>query len=81
MQLCFNIFPRIKTVLHKFVEESVDVGQLRLLMDKANMQKLPDGTSVTVPILADIDNNTALDIALAPKTFSINLANYLLVGI
>lgn len=50
-------------------------------MDKANMQKLPDGTSVTVPILADIDNNTALDIALAPKTFSINLANYLLVGI
>jgi len=25
VQLCFNIFPNFKTVLHKFVEATVDI--------------------------------------------------------
>jgi hypothetical protein len=41
VQLCFNIFPNIKTVLHMFVEKGVDVSQLKKLMDLTNKCTIP----------------------------------------
>ena len=54
---------------------------MQALINNVNHECLPDGTQVTIPILADIDGNTALDIALTGETFSVNLASSILEGI
>ena len=50
-------------------------------MSRTNAEVLPDLEPVTMPVLQDINGNTALDIALAEETFSINLASFFLEGI
>jgi hypothetical protein len=35
IQLCFNIFPRIKTILHYFIENLVNITNLQEIFNQA----------------------------------------------
>lgn len=79
LQLCFNILPGVKTVVHKLVDAGQNLSDLQGLFYAANGYKLRDltknffkagkinndETCCTVPILEDVGGETALDYALA----------------
>ena len=75
LQLCFNIFPGIKTALHFFTYNRVHIDVLTKLFATVNDERFGK-IECTVPILEDIDSNTALDVAL--EVGDLNLANAIL---
>lgn len=70
----------MKTVLHYFVESDVVISNLKTLIDCVNAYKL-GGIQCTLPILQNVNGDTALDIALRDGHADINMANMLLMGI
>jgi len=81
LQLCFNIFPSVRTVAHYFVSDRVEISSLNMLMTTINKSKLRDKIQCTLPFLQDINGNTALDLALSDGGGDMNLANCLMLGI
>ena len=51
LQLCFNIFPSVRTVAHYFVHERVEISSLNMLMTTINKSKLRDKIQCTLPFL------------------------------
>lgn len=83
LQLCFNIFPRIKTALHIISEaKTMSVSDIQMLFQSAHEQTLFDSCiPCTMPFLEDGEGNTPLDISLDDAKPDINLGNLLLTNI
>lgn len=67
-------------MLHFFVENDVIISSLKTLIESVNTYKLGE-IQCTLPILQNIQGDTALDVALRDGHADINMANLLLVGI
>jgi len=85
VQLCFNVFPGVKTVLHKFIEHSVGMEELNYLFLIANNYKKVSANGFeikcTIPLFEDCNGHTALDMALSDSVGAKNLADSILIGI
>lgn len=71
----------MKTVAHYFVQAGVEISALNLLMNTINDRFIRGKIACTLPLLQDINGNTALDLALEKVGGDKNLANALMHGI
>ena len=78
--MCFNVFPRCKSLLH-FVAEDKDMpdkeNHLQEIFTRANSGKFNEGQPLNIPIFRDIEGKTPIDICLDAKTLNLNLADLL----
>lgn len=79
LQICFNIFPGAKTVLHKFVDAPISIFDLQRLFEVSNNSLIFDKFQCNIPFFQDCNGQTPLELALDKK--QTNLANCLLWGI
>ena len=79
--MCFNIFPRIKSVFHHLAENPhvCDLNVIQRLFDSANKGiEMFGGKKVTLPIFKDDENETPMDACLNDaKTFNSKLVSFL----
>lgn len=79
--MCFNIFPRIRSVFHELAENPhvCDLITVQRLFDSANKGlEMLNGKKVTLPIFKDAENETPMDACLNEgKTFNAKLVGFL----
>jgi hypothetical protein len=80
LQMCFNVFPKIKSVFHILAINShvLKLSVLQQVFDDAASGLLTDGKPVLLPIIMDEDMQTPIDICLRDKkNLNVNLAAFL----
>ena len=79
--MCFNVFPRIKSVFHRLAENQhvCDLNVLQILFDQAKKGNPKfGGKQVTLPIFQDEEGETPMDACLNEnKTFNAKLVGFL----
>lgn len=78
--MCFNVFPRCKSLLHLITEDKLmsdKESHLREIFARANSGRLNDGQGLNIPIFRDTEGKTPIDICLDAKTLNLNLADLL----
>ena len=81
LQMCFNVFPRIKSVFHNLAENQhvCNLKVIQPLFDRAGKgSAMFDGKKVTLPIFQDEEGETPMDACLnEKKTFNAKLVSFL----
>jgi hypothetical protein len=76
--MCFNIFPRCKSILHFLTENkalSNKEKHFKKIFESVNSGKFNKGQRLTIPIFRDNEGNTPLDICLDDQTLNLCLAD------
>lgn len=80
--MCFNIFPKLQSVLHllanNFKSAQKQLKYVDQIFKLARSGHYSDGRSLTLPITQDEDLMTPLDICLQENNLNINMVDIIL---